>query len=197
MNDSDESQYGPGTYLDDSDGLDQVPDVSHWSSSLPRAYMDTRSGDPGYLKSFTIGSADGDAIQSGIWYNSYIRTVNGDADDDNGFLQAQLGYRQPSWCYTTWCVFGSEHVNIAGQQQPLRFRPGKGRHEGAEVFRNGHNGVKTVQGAPGHADADIVQPALDRGVAHAAVGGKERPPRHREAHKNTHVSVFHTGCAFI
>lgn len=101
LNDSDESQHGPGTYLDDSDGLDRVPDVSHWSSTLPRAYMDTRSGDPDFLKSFTIGSADGDAIQSGVLYTSYIRTVNGDTNIDNGFLQAQLGYRFPSGCYST------------------------------------------------------------------------------------------------
>lgn len=112
LNDSDTSQYGQGTYWDDSDGLDQVPDVSHWSSNLPSAYLDTRSGDPGFIKAFTIGSADGNAIQSGTWYNSYIRTVNGDANMDNGLLQAQLGYRFPSWCYTTWCVFGSDHVDI-------------------------------------------------------------------------------------
>jgi len=45
LNDSDTSLHGPGTYLDDSDGFDQIPDVSHWSSSLPSAYLDTRSGD--------------------------------------------------------------------------------------------------------------------------------------------------------
>jgi len=112
LNDSDTSQYGPGTYLDDSQSINEVPIVEHWSSTLPSPYLDTRLTDDDYFKAFTIGSADGNAIQSGTYYNYYIRTVNGDASTDNGFLQAQLGYRSPSWCYTTWCVFGSSYVDI-------------------------------------------------------------------------------------
>ncbi|MCB0047707.1 MAG: hypothetical protein KDD92_19955 [Caldilineaceae bacterium] len=109
---NDAGNYGPGTYLDDSQQANGVPIVDAWDSSLPNFYLDTRVGDPSFIKSFTIGSANGDAIQAGTTYDSYIRTVNGDATIDNGYLQAQFGYRSPSSCYTTWCVYGSKTVNI-------------------------------------------------------------------------------------
>jgi len=106
LNDSDGSVYGPGTYLSDAQDIFDVPIVSHWSSNLPSPYLDTRFGDPDYVKAFTIGSADADSIQPVTFYYYYIRTPNGDANNDNGYLLAQIGHRVPSGCYTTWCAFG-------------------------------------------------------------------------------------------
>lgn len=73
---------------------------------MPSSYLDTRFGDPDYVKAFTIGSADADSLQPATFYYYYIRTPNGDANSDNGYLLAQIGHRVPSGCYTTWCVFG-------------------------------------------------------------------------------------------
>lgn len=112
LNDSDNSQYGPGIYLTEAEGWNGIPSVSYWSSNLPRPYLDTRLGDPGYVKAFTIGSADAGSIEHMVWYRNYIRAQPGTADIDNGYLQAQLGHRTPSSCYSTWCVFGDQIENI-------------------------------------------------------------------------------------
>lgn len=106
LNDSDSSLYGPGTYLSDAQDLVGIPIVSHWSSDLPQPYLDTRFGDEDYIKAYTIGSAEADSLQPVAFYYYYIRTPNGDADIDNGYLLAQIGRRVQSNCYTTWCVFG-------------------------------------------------------------------------------------------
>ncbi len=113
LNDSDNSKYGPGTYLSDAETWNGIPNVSYWSTSLPRPYLDTRTTDPDYLKSYTVGCSDGDALAADVWYYTYVRAANGDAEIDNGFLQGELGHREPSWCYeSTWCVQGDNHVNI-------------------------------------------------------------------------------------
>lgn len=49
LNDSNNSGYGPGTYLSDAQDYLSVPIVSHWVSDLPRPYLDTRFGDPDYV----------------------------------------------------------------------------------------------------------------------------------------------------
>jgi len=112
LNDSDTSGHGPGTYLSDAQNILGEPTVSYWVSDLPRPYLDTRFGDPSYVKAFTIGSAEADSIQPGIFYYYYIRTSNGDANIDNGYLVAQIGQRNPSWCYTTWCAFGVQDPEV-------------------------------------------------------------------------------------
>jgi len=106
LNDSDSSIYGPGTYLSDAQDILGIPIVSHWSSDLPQPYLDTRLGDADYIKAYTIGSAEADSLQPVTFYYYYIRTPNGNANIDNGYLLAQIGRRVPSNCYTTWCVFG-------------------------------------------------------------------------------------------
>lgn len=112
LNNSSGSQYGPGTYLTDAQSLNGIPTIFYWNSNLPSPYLDTRFGDPDYLKSFTIGCAEADSIVHNTWYSYYIRAANGTATTDNGFLQAQLGHRTPTNCYTTWCVFGDQHRDI-------------------------------------------------------------------------------------
>jgi len=116
LNNSSNSTYGPGTYLTGAQYANGIPKISHWSSNLPRPYLDTRFGDAGYLKAFTIGSADAHKIKYGVLYQNYIRASKGTASIDNGFLQAQLG-RTPSTCYTTWCSFGDQHHDIYSPYQ--------------------------------------------------------------------------------
>src|SRR5260370_41187335 len=45
-------------------------------------------------------------------YISYIRTKNGDANQDNGKLWGRLGHRYPKSCYTTWCSWKDQEVPI-------------------------------------------------------------------------------------
>jgi hypothetical protein len=112
LNNSEESAYGPGTYLTADQSLTGIPTVAHWTSNLPSPYLDTRFEDPDFVRSYTIGAADGAAIVADTWYTSLIRAANGEADIDNGYLQAQLGHRTPPDCYSTWCVFGDQIVDI-------------------------------------------------------------------------------------
>ena len=113
LNDSDNSKYGPGTYLTDAETWGRIPDVSYWSSNLPRPYLDSRLFDPDYQKAYTVGCSDAASIEPGTWYYTYIRANNGDANIDNGALIPELGHRSPSWCYeSTWCVEGDQHEYI-------------------------------------------------------------------------------------
>lgn len=104
-----------GTYLDRSEIPGRIPKVEYYTSNLPRYYLDTRLLDGtlwGLLGtdevSFTIGSAQASDIKANTIYTSYIRTKNGDADVDDGKLQAQFGHRTPSSCYGAGC---SQHDN--------------------------------------------------------------------------------------
>lgn len=71
LNNSSGSQYGPGTYLTDAQSINGIPTISYWNSNLPSPYLDTRFGDPDYLKSFTIGCAEADSIVHNTWYSYY------------------------------------------------------------------------------------------------------------------------------
>jgi hypothetical protein len=100
-----------GTYLSRSETLiDRIPKVEYATSTLPRAYLDSRFGDGNDEIAFTIGSAKASDIKANQTYSSYIRTKDGDATQDDGKLQAQLGHRTPSWCYTTFCSFEDKQV---------------------------------------------------------------------------------------
>ncbi|MCK5413241.1 MAG: hypothetical protein KAI57_02590 [Candidatus Pacebacteria bacterium] len=61
---------------------------------------------------YTIGVAQASALQANVDYYTYIRTENGDDSSDKFKLQAQIGHRVPSSCYTTWCSFGDQIYNI-------------------------------------------------------------------------------------
>ncbi|MCA1633837.1 MAG: hypothetical protein LC802_08990 [Acidobacteria bacterium] len=103
---------GPGTYLDRSETrIDRIPIVAYATSNLPRAYLDSRFKDGTDEIAFTIGCAKASDIKVGETYTSYIRTKDGDASQDDGKLQAQLGHRTPSWCYDTLCSFEDEQVS--------------------------------------------------------------------------------------
>lgn len=109
------NNYDGQTYLDSGQDLWGFPDVTYAASNLPRAYLDTRFSDPEGEKAYTIGSSEASSIQAytSYWYLNYIRTLEGNADTDTGKLQAQLGYRYPSWCYeNTWCSYAITTINL-------------------------------------------------------------------------------------
>jgi hypothetical protein len=108
LNNSSGSSLGPGTYLDDSEYLNGVPNVHYAASSLPMAYLDTRDTDANYIKTFTIGCPDASEITSFKNYINYIVTDIGDADVDNGQVISQRGQRYPSNVYNTWSVFNTD-----------------------------------------------------------------------------------------
>lgn len=103
------NNYDGRTYFDSRQTWDGFPLVIYAVSSLPAAYLDTRSGDPRGELAYTIGSARASDIRANIpyWYDNYIRMVNGNTNSDSGKLWGQRGYRNPSWCYSVWCSFGS------------------------------------------------------------------------------------------
>lgn len=106
------NNYDGKTYLSASQAIDGIPIVNYWSSNLPRPYLDTRIGDPSGEKAYTIGSADAFYIWPYQQYWYYVRTSNGNTSTDNGKIDGQLGYRYPSWCYTTWCSYGDSSTPI-------------------------------------------------------------------------------------
>ncbi len=103
------------------DGYDGEVYASHtsnyWNSNLPRAYLDTQFNDNYGEPNICVGTADATELQSGQWYWYWIRTwVNESyyrvAATDRISIVSQRGYRNPSWCYSTWCVFPRQtHIN--------------------------------------------------------------------------------------
>ena len=112
LNNSPSSSLGPGTYLNRNQDYSGIPLVTYAVSNLPQPYLDTRFQDPSYIVAYTIGSAYARGILTNSQYYTYILTPNGDANRDNAALVAQLGYRNPSWCYSTWCSFGLQNFNL-------------------------------------------------------------------------------------
>lgn len=94
------------------------PQANYASTSWPAAtspYLDTRFNWGGCEKNevaYTIGAAQANAVSKGVMYYTYIRLPKGTVNNDKFKLQAQLGHRSPSWCYTTWCSFSDSIVNL-------------------------------------------------------------------------------------
>lgn len=112
----------PGTYLDRSElPHDRIP-IAYATSNLPTYYLDSRHGDGGWIEgysvndevAFTVGSARASDIKVNTLYTTYISTKKGDADVDDGKLQAQLGHRTLPLCYTTWCSVSDQIVTLVG-----------------------------------------------------------------------------------
>lgn len=113
LNNDPNSSLGRGVYLDTRQTLDKIP-VAYAATNLPTPYVDTRLDDPSTEVAFTIGSARAKDIRANNAYYTYFRTKNGTAARDNAKFTAQLGYRRPSWCNTTWCSYGSHWERIFG-----------------------------------------------------------------------------------
>jgi len=99
------------------------PELAYAATSWPAAakpYIDTRFGYNEYHipicetdeLAYTIGVARASALQANINYVTYIRTEYDNDSLDDFKLQAQIGHRSPSYCYTTWCSFGDGHYNL-------------------------------------------------------------------------------------
>jgi hypothetical protein len=108
------NNYDHKTYLSRAQWPNGIPRVIYWGSNLPRAYLDTRLGDPKEEVAYVVGCADGHTIQPNTWYWSQIRTSRGDADTDRAKLFGQLGHRWPDNCYSTWCVFADQTEAVVG-----------------------------------------------------------------------------------
>lgn len=84
---------------------------SSWPSAA-RPYLDTRL-DESLVKcqtdelAFTIGAAQANALVAGKIYYNLFRTTLGNQSYDRFKLQAQIGQRIPTSCYTTWCSFAA------------------------------------------------------------------------------------------
>jgi len=105
--------YDRKTYLNGASTSypDCYPTTTYAATTWPSTsypYLDTRLAESGTSceideLSYTIGAAQANAIPANVNHYTYIRTVNGNDTSDKFKLQGQVGYRNPSFCYTTWC----------------------------------------------------------------------------------------------
>lgn len=117
--------YDRKTYLDNNTTAFPGcwPEFTYASTSWPaesKPYLDTRFGYNQYgvpiceidELAYTIGAAKASELQAHTNYYTYIRTEYGNDSTDKFKLQAQIGHRSPSYCYTTWCSFGDQSYNL-------------------------------------------------------------------------------------
>jgi hypothetical protein len=105
--------YDRKTYLDGTSTSypNCYPTTTYAATTWPTAsypYLDTRLAENLISceideLSYTIGAAQANAIPANVNHYTYIRTANGNDISDKFKLQGQVGYRNPSTCYTTWC----------------------------------------------------------------------------------------------
>lgn len=77
-----------------------------WFSNLPRAYKDTQLFEPNNnLDNFTIGSAQASSIQPYAEYFTYMTLTPESNVRSDLWIKGQIGSRNPSWYYWTWCIF--------------------------------------------------------------------------------------------
>lgn len=103
-----------GTYLDSSSTF-SIPNVItwNWDYNCTYPYLDSRAGDSSDANAFTIGCSDAYHLVTGQWYSTYIRTNNGPASDDRGFVTPQSQHGG-SGCGTTWCFAPTATCLIGG-----------------------------------------------------------------------------------
>lgn len=87
-----------------------------WGSAS-KPYVDTRLAESGTScetdeLSYTIGAAQADEISTNTRHYTYMRTTYGDDNTDDYKLQAQVGFRNPSSCYSTWCAAKYKIYNL-------------------------------------------------------------------------------------
>lgn len=81
--------------------------ATSWGSAS-KPYLDTRFAEnlvscESDELSYTIGAAQASAITTNTAHYTYLRTTYGNDSTDKFKVQAQVGFRNPSTCYTTWC----------------------------------------------------------------------------------------------
>jgi hypothetical protein len=114
--------YSGSTYLkeDSTAWPDCFPVNTYASTTWPssaKPYLDTRLSEKltecyDEELEFTLGAAKADQLEKGKTYLTYISTSKGKINDGKFKLNAQLGHRKPSSCYTTWCSYGDEHTRL-------------------------------------------------------------------------------------
>lgn len=90
----------------------------YWASNLPRAYKDTQFKDS--TENFTVGSAAASSIATYTWYYTYydLSPENASVATTDIRINGQRGHRYPSWCYSTWCVWGDESWGLVTFRAP-------------------------------------------------------------------------------
>lgn len=114
--------YDRKTYLNGANTAypNCYPTTTYAATTWPSAskpYLDTRLSEN--LVSceidelaYTIGAAQANALQANTDYYTYIRTADGNDTVDKFKLQAQIGHRIPTSCYTTWCSFRNQSYTL-------------------------------------------------------------------------------------
>jgi hypothetical protein len=77
--------------------------ANYWTSNLPSAYLDTSFRDT--IDNFTIGTARAANLQNFTKYFTHIALKAGSATTATVRIKGQKGYRDPSWCTSTWCIW--------------------------------------------------------------------------------------------
>lgn len=75
-------------------------------SNLPDAYKDTQFLDD--IDNFTIWSADASLIQTNTEYYTNMTLTAWTPSSATIRIKWQIGFRWPSYCYSTWCIFAED-----------------------------------------------------------------------------------------
>jgi hypothetical protein len=115
LNNSADSDLGPGTFLSLAETFPAIPAALQWDSNLPAPYLDSRLLDSGETEiAFTIGSGNAHEIQAGVEYYTLLVMDVGDAEYDDARLYAQLGEQAPVGCTDTLCSYFKDSYTIFG-----------------------------------------------------------------------------------
>jgi len=99
LNDSDDSQYGSGIFLDRSVTTLTRRPIHEPDSNLPDFFVQSRIGDFPFAKRFGITVEEIDQIQESVIYTLLWETPPGDAEIDNGHIEMVLnGLLAPRSC---------------------------------------------------------------------------------------------------
>ena len=87
--------------------------TTDWASNMPRPYYDTQFSDSPNLDNFTVGSHEPRNFEINKEYYTYMGLVPGSASSVNTVLiKGQRGFRNPSSCFSTWCVFALQTTEV-------------------------------------------------------------------------------------
>lgn len=89
-------------------------DITSWSSTMPSAYQDTNAFDSDDERVYTVGTSDASKLVASTRYTTFFRSPAGNASADTMKVVAQKGYRFPSICYSTWCIFADASKRFPG-----------------------------------------------------------------------------------
>lgn len=88
--------------------------ISSWSSTMPSAYQDTNAFDSEDERVYTVGTSDASQLVASTRYTTFFRSPAGNASTDTMKVVAQKGYRFPSFCHSTWCIFADASKRFPG-----------------------------------------------------------------------------------